>query len=400
MIRRNRPSENDDPQDEPVLRGFDDFELSLGDIMRGERATLGKSLLDVQRELKIKATYISAIENADPTAFETPGFVAGYVRSYARYLGLDPEWAYAAFRREARFETVHGLSAAASTVRKKPPLPDERDPFVHPAAPFAPAGPSILSRIEPGVLGSVAVLMGLVVAIGWGGWAVLQEVQKVQFVPVDQAPGVVAELDPVAPAAEALGTEESSGVNMASSRAFDRLYRAEVLDAPVMTPRDGPIATLDPTETGPLANPAPGPMRVASAEPGPAATPEPAAAPVKVVAEVPEVVVFAVRPSWVRVRAADGTVLLEKILEAGEQYVLPASDSPPELRTGNAGSVYFAVNGETYGPAGAGPSVVKGVELSPDTLVASYAPADPGQDSDLAIFVAAAEAVGGIGVDQ
>mgnify|MGYP007121940889 FL=1 len=32
---------------------FDDFELRLGDIMRGERATLGKSLLDVQRDLRI-----------------------------------------------------------------------------------------------------------------------------------------------------------------------------------------------------------------------------------------------------------------------------------------------------------------------------------------------------------
>ena len=29
---------------------FDDFEMRLGDIMRGERATMGKSLLDVQRE--------------------------------------------------------------------------------------------------------------------------------------------------------------------------------------------------------------------------------------------------------------------------------------------------------------------------------------------------------------
>ncbi len=66
-------------------KSFDDFDLRLGDIMRGERATMGKSLLDVQRELKIKATYIAAIENADPSAFESPGFVAGYVRSYARY---------------------------------------------------------------------------------------------------------------------------------------------------------------------------------------------------------------------------------------------------------------------------------------------------------------------------
>ena len=42
-------------------RGFDDYALRLGDIMRGERATLGKSLLDIQRELKIKAAYIAAI---------------------------------------------------------------------------------------------------------------------------------------------------------------------------------------------------------------------------------------------------------------------------------------------------------------------------------------------------
>ena len=72
-------------------KGFDDFELKLGDTLRGERATLGKSLVEVQNELKIKAAYISAIENCDPLAFDTPGFVAGYVRSYARYLNLDPD---------------------------------------------------------------------------------------------------------------------------------------------------------------------------------------------------------------------------------------------------------------------------------------------------------------------
>ena len=71
MIGRWGQSEPEEEAEE--LKGFDDFELRLGDIMRGERATLGKSLLDVQRELKIKAAYIAAIENADPSAFETPG---------------------------------------------------------------------------------------------------------------------------------------------------------------------------------------------------------------------------------------------------------------------------------------------------------------------------------------
>ena len=82
-------------------KGFDAFELRLGDVMRGERATMGKSLLDVQRELRIKASYIAAIENADPDAFDTPGFIAGYVRSYARYLNMNPDKAFATFCAES-----------------------------------------------------------------------------------------------------------------------------------------------------------------------------------------------------------------------------------------------------------------------------------------------------------
>jgi broad specificity phosphatase PhoE len=42
-----------DAAPEEGLRGFDDYDVSLGDLMRGERATLGKSLLDAQRELRL-----------------------------------------------------------------------------------------------------------------------------------------------------------------------------------------------------------------------------------------------------------------------------------------------------------------------------------------------------------
>ena len=109
----------DDASEDVGAKGFDDFELRLGDLMRGERATMGKSLLDVQRELKIKAAYIAAIENADPSAFDTPGFIAGYVRSYARYLNMDPDEAFDAFCAESGFETAHGMSAAASSIKPK-----------------------------------------------------------------------------------------------------------------------------------------------------------------------------------------------------------------------------------------------------------------------------------------
>ena len=372
-------------------KGFDDFELRLGDLMRGERATLGKSLLDVQRELKIKATYIAAIENADVAAFETPGFISGYVRSYSRYLGMDPDWAFAKFCREANFEVAHGMSAAASSVsmaakRARKADSDSRDPIASPSVSFTPLGESFLSRVEPGAVGSLAVLVVLIGAIGYGGWSVLQEVQRVQLAPVDRAPVVVAEIDPLgnvkadAPlvrSAPEVGEQVATGG--ATPDPLDRLDRPQALDVPVLTARDGPIAAIDPRQNGAMASAVEG--AVAAAVVGEET--------VQVVADVtPGVEVLAVRPAWVQVKAADGTVLFEKILDAGERYAVPPLEQAASLRSGNSGSVYFVVNGQTFGPAAPGANVVKNVSLGVEALMASYEPADPAKDTALAQFVA------------
>ena len=379
-------------------KGFDDFDLRLGDVMRGERATMGKSLLDVQRDLKIKATYIAAIENADPAAFETQGFVAGYVRSYARYLGLDPEWAYSRFCAEGEFVTTHGMSPAASVGRKPADLraARKRDPLSDPDAIFVRRSAALWSRLEPGAIGSSLVLLMLISFIGYGGWALFREVQKVQFAPVDQAPGVSSSISGLNTSGAVLGAlSEYAGYETPSADALDRLYRPQALDIPVLVARDGPIATLDPSTVGTLAATTPAPPALSLSPPAPEPRGEQIV--VQVIApDVPEVVLFAVRPSWVRVQAVDGTVLFEKILDAGERYVLPNSQEPPLLRAGNAGSVYFSVNGVNYGPAGTGPSVVKNVTLSPKNLMAAYEVADVAKDGDLARFVALAQAQGGL----
>ncbi|MEZ5911898.1 MAG: DUF4115 domain-containing protein [Paracoccaceae bacterium] len=374
-------------------KGFDDFELRLGDLMRGERATLGKSLLDVQRELKLKATYIAAIENCDVSAFETPGFIAGYVRSYARYLGMDPEWAYAKFCHEANFTVAHGMSAAASSPRVAERRAKRRntEPLGDPNAMFVPRGEALFATIEPRAVGSLLVLVALIGAIGYGGWSVLQQVQQVRLTPVDQAPGVVAELDvlPPEPSLPAPADEADSGPVLAANEGFDRLYRPQALDVPVLTSRDGPIAAIDPRTNGALADEAAA-EEDATAFAGLGAEAE---AEIKVVADAePSVEIVAARPSWVRVSAADGTVLFEKILDAGERYVVPQTEEPALLRAGNSGSVYFAVNGQTYGPAAPGAQVVKNVALSVASLTEGYALADLGGDPDLAAIVAVAEA--------
>lgn len=361
-------------------KGFDGFDMRLGDLMRGERATMGKSLLDVQRELKIKAAYIAAIENADPAAFDTPGFIAGYVRSYARYLNMDPDWAFDIFCRESGFATAHGMSAAASVA--KPARADfgnnnRSDIFSSSATPFIPVGEAMFSRVEPGAIGSIAVLVALIGGLGFGGWTVLQEVQKVQFAPVEQTPTVVSDLDPLAGAANSVGQVDTlAQFDTPSPEAFDRLYRPQALDVPVLIARDGPISTLNPGNFGNA------PAQVALV----AAVAAQSGAPAIQVNEppVPEVQLVAARPAWVRVRAADGSVIFEGIMDAGDKFALPATEDPATLRVGESGAVYFAVNGTHFGPAGPNGTVTSNLDLSAGNLTTTYAAADLTADQGLA----------------
>lgn len=380
-----------DPEIKTVTpKGFDDYEMRLGDMMRGERATLGKSLLDVERELRIKAPYLAGIENCDLSAFDAPSFIAGYVRSYARYLGLDGDASFAQFCAEAGFVPAHGLSPAASTaavvaVRAKSAVSGNATPgegalfYPHMARP----APGLFGRVEPGALGSLALLIVVVGGLGFGGWSVLQEVQKVQLAPVDQAPAIVADvpasltapaavgaaLDPVATASAGLAAQSPVLPRSAGDERAARIAQPQALAVPVLIARDGPISAIDPRAAGVL--------------PAPVAEKE-----VQVVAAPQLVEVLAVRPSWISVTAADGTVLFEKILDAGERYAVPQLEVAPRLKAGNSSAVYFVLGGKTYGPASRGPDVARDIDLSASGVAGAFTLADHSEDADLSPFVA------------
>lgn len=380
-------------------KGFDDYDLRLGDLMRGERATLGKSLLDVQRELKIKAAYIAAIENADPSAFDTPGFIAGYVRSYARYLGMDPDAAFAGFCRESGFATAHGMSEEASSLKNRTAnanrLPAGKDIFLSSRTPFIPAKESVFAQVEMRAVGSVLLLVAMLGGLGYGGYTILQEVQRVQFAPVEQPPVVVSDLDPLAGSANVIETGDAlDGMMLPSPEALDRLYRPQALDVPVLVARDTPISTLTPQMIGALA-PTPPQAGVATADAAAGQSVSDILIPDIQVLEpaVPEVQLVAARPAWVRVQSADGVVIFEGIMEPGQNFVLPATEEPATLRVGESGALYFAVNGTHYGPVGDRGVVTSNVVLSAANLTESYALADLDNDNDLAEIIRVAEAV-------
>ncbi len=397
-----RKSDKTEVQVDDRPQGFDDFALRLGDVMRGERATLGKSLLDVQRELRIKAAYIAAIENCDPDAFDTPGFIAGYVRSYARYLNMDPDLAFATFCEESGFQVAHGMSQQASVVKK--PQRDDRILVQKPneafaiggGTPLTPVEDSFFSRIEPGAIGSMLVLAALIGAIGFGGYSILKEVQRVQVAPVEQTPQVLADLDPIEGAVTLGATDESlseTAFPQASSEALDRLYRPQALDVPVLVARDAPIASIDPREVGNFASPAlDRPEQVTTAE----LSPEPGIGAALQRFQVPQVVetpaeslvVVATAETWVRVRSADGTTIYEKIMQPGDSWEAPLTEQPPSLRTGNAGGVYFAMGGKFFGPAG-GRGGVETLALTIDGLQETMLPVDPQSQEGLSRYAEA-----------
>ena len=371
--------------------GFDDFEVRLGDLMRGERATLGKSLLDVQRELHIRAPYIAAIEAGDLQAFEAPSFVAGFVRSYARYLGMDPDWCFAKFCAETGFSVGPDLGRAFPAAKVDVVQAPQRDfnPGVLGRAQMSARQEPIWARLNLHAIGSVSVLVLLIAGLGYGGWRVLQEVQRVNLVPADQPPAVLTDLDPLSGSIAPRAVDAESPTlrlgQVASEPAVQaegvvRLYRPEALDAPVMVARDGPIAAIVPAarDTVPVIDTSDA-VAVALSD-------------VRVTQDGPPVVeVLAVRPSWVRVRSADGTVMFEKILDAGERYAVPATEAAPILRAGNSGSVYLLVDGQPFGPLAPGAAVVDQVALSAQAVSERFSLADLTGDRDLQTFVAQAQ---------
>lgn len=409
-------SRNADDEGVEDPKGFDAFELRLGDVMRGERATMGKSLLDVQRELRIKASYIAAIENADPDAFDTPGFIAGYVRSYARYLNMDPDKAFGAFCAESGFEVAHGMSAEASVVKKpsfeerKAKRTSDADLFSRPAMPFSPQGESFLSRIEPAAIGSLLVLVTLIGGISYGGWSVLKEVQRVQVAPVEQTPVVLSDLDPLdgalsaAPTA-ALDSAAPATIEAPRADAFDRLYRPQALDVPVLVARDAPIATIDPRYSGNFTAPetdAPtgtdAATRLALADltgANPVIAGDTAAAAPRtgnlprVLERAPSTVLLvASAESWVQATAADGSVIFESIMQKGDTWEVPQTEEAPRLISGQSGGIYFAMDDQIYGPMGADGSIVKNVPLDNTALAGLYQPIALEDESPVATLVA------------
>lgn len=63
----------------------------LGERFRAAREARGLSLSEVSEQIRIRSVYLAAIEEERWSAIGAPVYIRGFLRTYARFLGLDPE---------------------------------------------------------------------------------------------------------------------------------------------------------------------------------------------------------------------------------------------------------------------------------------------------------------------
>lgn len=73
---------------------------TVGEILFEKRKSLALSLEGIEKETKIRAKYLEAIERNDFSSFPQSTTVKGFIRNYAQVLGLSAENILAVFRRD------------------------------------------------------------------------------------------------------------------------------------------------------------------------------------------------------------------------------------------------------------------------------------------------------------
>ena len=74
--------------------------VKAGQKLKEQRIAKRLTIEDVSKETKIRESYLSAIEEGDYKRLPASTYTQGFVRNYARYLGLSEKEILAIFRRE------------------------------------------------------------------------------------------------------------------------------------------------------------------------------------------------------------------------------------------------------------------------------------------------------------
>ncbi|TLU72776.1 helix-turn-helix domain-containing protein [Lichenicoccus roseus] len=316
----------------------------VGHSLREQRERLGWDLGEVADWLRIRRSYLQALEDGQPAALPSGTYTIGFLRSYATALGLDPQEVVERFRLETR-----GLLG-------------------HPDLSFPSPVP------ERGVPAGAAILLGVVLLIGaYAGWYVFSARDAVPVQPVPAVPEAMLP-QPVPPVARPAPGPPPPPV--AATATADASPPASAPQSVMPAPSQPVPATAAPTARPEASPVVPAPLVPASVAPAAPISPAPVAA--------DAVTLRATAATWVQVRKADGTVVYDHLLAQGDSWTVPETSPPLVLTTGNAGGLALAL-GDVTGPVlGRSGAVIRRLSLDPAAvrainakLAGSPAPASP-----------------------
>ncbi len=268
----------------------------------------------IAARLRIRPAVLTAIEEGRFADMPGGVYIVGFLRTYARALGLNADEAARRFRAEAAELT--------------------RQPELIFPAPMA----------EHGLPVGAVVLLGAVLAIGaYAGWYRLSS-SRPGDEPVREVPQRLAEMVQPPPAPAPKPAEAANAV----------------AEAPplVMPPAVPPSSAAAAIPTAGVFGP---PLTTTSVPPGAGSPP---------LAEGTRIVLRAKADAWLEVRDRQGRVLLNRVLRAGDTWPVPPGKQPGQLllTTGNAGGTEVLVDGQLTAGLGNDGAVRHDLPLDPDAI--------------------------------
>lgn len=312
---------------------------SAGEVLRRQREALGLDFNQAAAALKIKPAYLAALEEGRPDGLPAAVYARGFMRAYAEYLGLDGD------------EVLRRGADGSTALAVKPDLS-----FPIPLAERSLPGNGMLAA---------AVILAL---CGYGAYFYLSSgersrPQRVTEVPAALLPTKIEAAVPhPAEAQAAPQPAPTSAKPPDAAGSFDPVSGPPpaVVNASVVDPSTAAVPSAPPPQTAAL------PVAPSAGDSSGAAV------------GASQIIIRVTADSWVQlVQLRDGarSVLLARVLKAGESYRVPEGTGL-SMRTGNAGGLEITVNGNPAPPLGPMGAVRRNVVLDPQALMAGTAVRD------------------------
>jgi cytoskeleton protein RodZ len=323
----------------------------LGAELREARREQGWDIAQLAGSLRIRQSYLEAIENGRISDLPGTTYALGFVRAYASALGVPAEDAARRFRAEA--EQVHGRPA----LRFPAPVPRQ------------------------GVPAGALILLGFVILAGaYGGWYWVTEhrATKVEVVPpIPDRLAPDAPKTPPSPQVASILPTTAPPANVPPAPP----QMAPPQDRPLQTQPAPPSRTMTPASlpNAALNGVAQPPTNAVLAKAGGSVAPAPSTGPVAPaqlgLPAGTRIVVKASADAWITVKQPNGAPAFNKLLQAGESWAVPPDRAGLVLTTGNAGGTEIDVDGAPIpGSLGASGAVRRDVPLDADLLKAGKLP--------------------------